>query len=47
MEVYYKWLDGVAELNEDYAYGHDKMENILYGKGRVYGGEFTVTRNVG
>lgn len=47
LEGYYKWLDGVAEVNEDYAYGYDKMENILYGKGRVSGGEFTVTRNVG
>ncbi len=47
VEGYYKWLDGVAEVNDDYSYGYDKMQNIEYGKGNAYGAEVTVTRNSG
>lgn len=47
VEGYYKWLDGVAEVNEDYSYSYDKMQNILYGRGSAYGGEIAITRNTG
>ena len=47
LEGYYKWLDGVAEVNEDYSYSYDRMQNILYGRGNAYGGEITVSRNAG
>ena len=47
IEGYYKWLDGVAEVNDDYTYGYDKMQNIEYGEGNAYGAELTVTRNSG
>lgn len=47
VEGYYKWLDGVAEVNEDYSYSLDKMQNIEYGRGNAYGGEITLSRNVG
>ena len=47
LEGYYKWLDGVAEVNDDFTYGYDKMQNIEYGKGNAYGAEVTVTRNSG
>lgn len=46
-EGYYKWMDGVAEVNEDYSYGLDKMQNILYGKGRSYGVEFSAAKTTG
>ena len=47
IEGYYKWLDGVAEVNDDYSYSYNKMDNILYGKGNAYGGEITISRNKG
>ena len=47
IEGYYKWLDGVAEVNDDYSYSYDKMQNIAYGWGNAYGGEITLSRNMG
>ena len=47
LEGYHKWMDGVAEVNEDYSYGLDKMQNILYGKGRSYGVELSATKTSG
>ena len=46
-EGYYKWMDGIAEPNDDYSYGYDKMQNIDYGKGRAYGIDLTIAKNTG
>lgn len=46
-EGYYKWLDGIAEVTEDYSYGYDKMQNILYGEGKAYGVDLSAAGNFG